>query len=78
MSALEIKDAHAVLTPQHFTLSIKYMTHVRNPNLFAESFRNLHFFMKNIRNTRLHYLLTGCRLYTGLPEMVFPYQQAVP
>jgi hypothetical protein len=77
MPALEIKDAHTILTPDDFTLPIECMAYVGNPDLFTKRFRNFHLFVKDIRNSRLHCLLTGCMLYTGSPETESACQQAV-
>lgn len=78
MSRLEIKDAHTILTPCNFTLSIKHMSHVGNPYLLAKSFGDFHFSAHDTRDARLHYLLTECRLYTDLPGKAWPCQAVSP
>lgn len=76
---LVIKDRDFVFAPGHSAFVLKHVPHVRNPDLFGKCFGNLLFAIGfSWQIAKLHFLLTECMLYTGLPETEMPFPRSVP
>jgi hypothetical protein len=70
MTTLIVEHSDAVLTPRHPTPSFELTTHAGKPHLLGECFRYLLFAIRRIWReiTKLHFLFTGCTLYTDSLE----------